>query len=104
MYFVRDNYLSVDLDSAEVRQPAVLREGEADEGKVEAGKSGVRGGRLRVRLPNVVVVDVKVGRVRRRRHLGDVGRCLVRHRLPVDVGEPGIKILVSIKHLLQSVK
>ncbi len=75
--------------STKVGELAALREGEPDERKMKAGEGRIRGRRLRVRLPDVVVVDVKVRSVGRRTHLGNVRRGLVGHRFPVDADKPG---------------
>ena len=61
------------LPPGEVGDAAVVGEAEADEGQVQPGEGGVVPRRLRVARPQVVVVHVKVGRVRRGAHLVDQG-------------------------------
>ncbi len=74
--------------TTEIGKLASLSKSESDERKVKSGKGRIGGRRLRVRLPDVVVVHVKVRRVGRRTHFRDVGCGLARYQLPVNTQEP----------------
>ncbi len=82
------SHFSRKLISTKVRELAALREGEPDERKMKTGEGRIGGRRLRVRLPDVVVVDVEVRSVGRGTHLRNVRRGLVGHRFPVDADKP----------------
>ena len=64
--------VAVLLPPGQVGDAAVVGEAEADEGQVQPGEGRVVPRRLRVARPQVVVVHVKVGRVRRGAHLVEV--------------------------------
>ena len=61
--------ITVLLPPRQVRDAAVVGEAEPDEGQVQPGEGRVVPRGLRVARPQVVVVHVKVGRVRRGAHL-----------------------------------
>ena len=89
--------------STKVGELAALREGEPDERKMKTREGRIRGRRLRIRLADVVVVDVEVRSVGRGTHLGNVRRGLVGHRFPVDADKPGKSLFfvsILIFHML----
>ena len=68
---------------------------------MEGAEDGVGSGREDVGAAQVGVVHVKVGRVRRAAHFGDVGRRAVADVVPIDPAEP--RVVLSIKFKQQSI-
>ncbi len=73
--------------------------GKTEKRKVEGAKNGIGCGRKDVSAPEVRVIDIKIGRVRRAADLWYVRGCTVTDIVPIDTGKPRMILFEEITRM-----